>query len=219
MTGKTFFNPGCALSLYKPDMEIRILELLNRTWQETRLHNICCRHEPQLEKGSVIVNVCAGCDRRFSTLYEGISTISVWEIIDRLDAFDFPDYCGLRLSVQDPCPVREKPQVHQAVRNLLRKMNIEVVETRFHGTRTVCCGDDLYPRFPIYKIRQQMIKRAEAMPCEEVCVYCVSCVKALHIGGRRPRHLLDLLMNESTDPQVYDTAKWHEQLQGYIDTH
>jgi len=33
------------------------------------------------------------------------------------------------MSVHDPCPAREKPQVHQAVRNLLEKMNIEVVET------------------------------------------------------------------------------------------
>ena len=219
MTGKTFCNPGCALSLYKPEMELRILEFLNRNWQKIALHNICCRHETLLEKGSVIVNVCAGCDRRFSTLYEGISTISVWEIIDRLDAFAFPDYRGLRLSVQDPCPVREKPQVHQAVRSLLHKMHIEVLETRLHGTRSVCCGDDLYPKLPLDKIHAQMTKRAQAMPCPEVCVYCVSCIKALHIGGRKPRHLLDLLMNEPTDPQIYDTVQWHEQLQRYIDTH
>ena len=57
------------------------------------------------------------------------------------------------------------------------------------------------------------------MPCEEVCVYCVSCVKSMHIGGKTPRHLVDLLFNEPTEIQTYDTVAWHAQLQEYIDSH
>jgi len=98
---KTYFNPGCALSIYKPEAEKKILDFLNKNYGEVQLHKICCRHNPQLE-ASLIINVCAGCDRRFRSLYEGISTISLWEILD-----------GLKLSVHDACPVREKPQVHQ----------------------------------------------------------------------------------------------------------
>jgi Fe-S oxidoreductase len=123
------------------------------------------------------------------------------------------------MSVHDPCPVREKPQVHQAVRNLLEKMNIEVVETKLTGTRSVCCGDDFYPKLSVDKVHNHMKKRAASMPCDDVCVYCVSCIKSLHIGGKTPRHLMDLLMNESTEPQIYDTVKWHEQLQEYINNH
>jgi hypothetical protein len=194
---KTYFNPGCALSIYKPDMEIRLLKMLNDNIGEVQMHKICCHHDPQLEAGSLIINVCAGCDRRFRSLYEGISTISIWEVIDSLDTFPFPDYKGLRLSVHDACPVREKPQVHKAVRSLLSKMNIEVIETEFHGTRSICCGDDFYNKLPIEQVHQLMKKRANMMPCEEVCVYCVSCIKSMHIGGRTPRHLLDLLMEKS----------------------
>jgi len=219
MTFQTYFNPGCALSIYKPEMENKVIGFLNQNYKETAMHKICCRHEPQLEKGSLIINVCAGCDRRFGNLYEGISTISLWEIIDSLDSFAYPDYKGLKMSVHDPCPVRKKPQVHQAVRNLLEKMNVEVVETKFNGTRTVCCGDDFYPKLPVHKVHHLMKKRADFMPCEDVCVYCVSCIKSLHIGGKTPRHLIDLLMSEPTEPQIYDTVKWHEQLQKYIDNH
>ena len=123
------------------------------------------------------------------------------------------------MSIHDPCPVREKPQVHQAVRGLLKKMNIEVVETKFNGTRSICCGDDFYPRLPVDKVHELMKKRADSMPCRDVCVSCVSCIKSMHIGGKTPRYLIDLLMNETTEPQVYDTVKWHEQLQEYIDSH
>lgn len=64
-----------------------------------------------------------------------------------------------------------------------------------------------------------MKERADSMHCDEVCVYCVSCIKSMHIGGKTPRHLMDLLMGEETDPQEYDTVKWHEQLNEYIDKH
>lgn len=216
---KTYFNPGCALSLYKPEVENKILKFLNENYEEVALHKICCRHEPQLEAGSLIINVCAGCDRRFRSLYEGISTISLWEVLDGLNTFRYPDYNGLKMSVHDPCPVRKKPQVHQAVRNLLKKMNISILETKFYGQHSICCGDNFYPLLPIEKVHLRMKERADSMPCNEVCVYCVSCVKSMHIGGKTPRHLMDLLMNETTEPQVYDTVKWHERLQDYIDKH
>lgn len=216
---KTYFNPGCALSIYKPEMENKILKFLNENYREAALHKICCHHNPQLEAGSLIINVCAGCDRRFRSLYEGISTISIWEVLDGLDTFQYPDYKGLKVSVHDACPVREKPQVHQAVRNLLQKMNIEIVETKCFGTHSICCGDDFYTKLPIEKVHQKMKERADSMPCQEVCVYCVSCIKSMYIGGKTPRHLMDLLMGETTDPQIYDTVQWHEQLQNYIDKH
>lgn len=216
---KTYFNPGCALSIYKPEMENKIMKFLNENYGEVALHNICCHHDPELETGSIIINVCAGCDRRFRSLYEGISTISIWEILDGLDTFQYPDYKGLEMSVHDACPVRGKPQVHQAVRNLLNKMNIDVVETKFNGINSICCGDDFYPKLPMKQIHQKMKERADSMPCNEVCVYCVSCIKSMYIGGKTPRHLMDLLMGEATEPQIYDTVLWHEQLQDYINKH
>jgi Fe-S oxidoreductase len=215
----TYFNPGCALSIYKPETEKKILKILNERYGAVRPHTVCCRHDPKLEAGSLIINVCAGCDRRFRSLYEGVSTISLWEVLDGADAYRFPDYRGLLLSIHDPCPVRDKPQVHAAVRSLLKKMNIDVIEAERSGTRSVCCGDDFYGKLPIDEVHRRMRQRAESMPCAEVCVYCVSCVKSMAVGGRTPRHLIDLLLGETTEAQVYDTELWHNALQEYIDRH
>jgi Fe-S oxidoreductase len=216
---QTYFNPGCALSIYKPETEGRILKLLNENYGAVAPHQICCHHDPQLEAGSLIIGACAGCDRRFRSLYEGVSTITIWEVLDGLEAFPFPRYEGLTLSVHDPCPVRQRPQVHQAVRSLLKKMNIEVMETEHRGAHSICCGNDFYPSLPVETVHQRMKERADSMPCQEVCVYCVSCIKSMYIGGKTPRHLMDLVMGESTEPQTYDTVQWHEQLQCYIDCH
>ena len=78
---------------------------------------------------------------------------------------------------------------------------------------------DDHPNLALNKVHNLMKKRVDSMPCEDVCVYCVSCIKSMHIGGKIPRYLVDLLMNKPTDPQVYDTVKWHEKLQAYIDNH
>jgi hypothetical protein len=52
MSISTYFNPGCALSSYKPAIEKKIPSFLNLNYKETAMHNICYRHEPQSEKGS-----------------------------------------------------------------------------------------------------------------------------------------------------------------------
>ena len=215
----THFNPGCALSIYKPDTAQKLFELLRKEFNEISLHKICCHNNPKVPEGSVIINVCAGCDKRFRSLYEGVSTFSVWEFLDSADNFVFPDYSGLTMSIQDPCPVRPRTGIHNAVRSLLRKMNISIVETKHHGENSICCGDGLYPDAPIDIIHNQMKTRADSMPCEEVCVYCVSCIKSMHIGGKKPRYLVDLIMNDSTEPQVFDTEQWHGILQEYRSKH
>ena len=101
-TANLFFNPGCALSLYRPENVTEIFKYLQSNYPQIQMHNICCRHNPGLPNGPIIVNVCAGCDRRFRTLYEGISTISLWELIDNLNDFPFPDYHGMEVSIHDP---------------------------------------------------------------------------------------------------------------------
>ena len=107
-----WFNPGCAMNLYRPESGQKILDLLNETFGPVKLHSICCHHDPQLAHGATIINNCAGCDRRFRSLYEGIQTISLWEILDSIDSLPLPVHTGLTVSVHDSCSYRPKPQVH-----------------------------------------------------------------------------------------------------------
>lgn len=214
-----YFNPGCALSIYKPERVLQILDYLKKIFPFIKLHQSCCHHKPGLPTGSVIINVCAGCDRRFSSLHKGISTVSLWEIIDEFNDFPFQNYNGMRVSIHDPCPVRNKMVVHKAVRNLLKKMNIEIIETSQHGTSSVCCGDSLYLSCDSKEIHAAMKKRADSMPCEDVVVYCVSCIKAMSVGGKIPHHLVDLLFHEATQPQECSVNEWHDVLDAYIAVH
>lgn len=212
------FAPGCALMMVKPQLAQQLLQYLNR-YEPVPMHSICCRHEPGLPEGTQVINVCAGCDRRFRELYEGISTISLWELLAASTTFPFPDYGGAEMSILDACPTRTETRVHDAVRALLARMNIKVIEPKNTRTTGTCCGDSFYSVLPVEKVKEQMAKRASEMPREDVAVYCVSCVKAMHIGGKRPRYLVDLLFGEETEIGTFEPDAWHGELQAYIDEH
>jgi len=214
-----WFNPGCALSVYKPESEHKILKILQDRFGPVKMHNVCCHHEPRLPEGATIINNCAGCDRRFRSLYKGIQTISLWEVLDSIEGLPLPDHSGLTLSVHDSCSFRPKPQVHAAVRSLLKKMNIKVVDSEFSGTKSICCGDNFYPHVSIEKVTEMQKKRAAQMPCQDVAVYCVSCIKSMTIGGKSAHHMVDLLLNEETDPQETRIDVYHESVNRYIETH
>lgn len=216
---KCYFNPGCALSIYKPESGKKMLDMLNKYFGHVKLHSTCCHHEPKLPHGSTIINNCAGCDRRFRSLYEGIQTISVWEVLDSIENLSLPNHTGMLVSVHDSCSYRQKPQVHAAVRNILRKMNIEIIDSEFSGTKSICCGDNFYPLISIEKVLEFQKKRAAQMPCQDVVVYCVSCIKSMAIGGKTPHHMVDLVLNEETEIQEIRIDVYHNALNQYIDEH
>ncbi|HWQ59182.1 MAG TPA: (Fe-S)-binding protein [Clostridia bacterium] len=216
---KVYFNPGCALCVYKPEAAQKMLRLLNEYFMPVKLHSLCCHHDPQLPHGSTIVNNCAGCDRRFRSLYEGVQTISVWEVLNGIENLPLPDYGGLTVSVQDSCSYRPKPQVHAAVRGLIGRMNINIVESAFSGTQSICCGDNFYPLLPIEQVVALQKKRAAQMPCRDVVVYCVSCIKSMTVGGKTPHYMVDLVLGEKTEPQETRLDLYHRALDRYIEAH
>lgn len=216
---KRVFAPGCALMIYKPELGRKVLEFLNSDLVNIDEHLICCRHQPNLEKGTEIINTCAGCDRRYRELYEGITTISLWEVLAESNTFPFPDYKGKIMTIQDACPTRNQEMVHNAVRALLKRMNITVVEPEKTKAKGTCCGDSYYGILPVEQVKEQMKKRAQEMPAEDVVVYCVSCIKSMHIGDKKPRYLIDLLFGEGTSPGTFEPDGWHEQLNKFIKEH
>ncbi len=216
---KQVYAPGCGLMIYKPELAEKVLNFLNKNHGNVPEHLTCCRHEPKLEKGTRVINTCAGCDRRFRELYEGISTVSLWEVLADSPKFIFPDYKGVEMAIQDACPTRTEERVHIAIRKLLEKMNVSVIEPKSTRTKGTCCGDTFFGTLPVDQVKKQMKRRADEMPRENVAVYCTSCIKAMHIGGKKPRYIVDLLFGEDTPIGVYEPEEWHGQLQKFIDAH
>lgn len=216
---KKVFAPGCALMLYKPELAEKLHLILNNNLGELELLMTCCKHDPQLKEKTEIINICPGCDKRFRNDYTNSSTISLWEVIAQSDFFDLPNYQGKQMTIIDACPTRDQDRVHNAIRTVLKKMNIEVVEPQNTRTKSTCCGDSFYGVIPVEKVKEQMVKRTSEMPLDDVVVYCVSCIKSVYIGGKKPKYLVDLLFADETLPKTYEPDEWHKEIDGYIEKH
>ena len=216
---KNVFAPGCALTIYKPHLAERLHRVLSANLGGMTRLDTCCRNKPDLADGTRVINTCPGCDRRYRENYSPLSTISLWETLAEGNIFPLPDYGGQKMSILDACPTRDQPRVHQAVRTLLRRMNIELIEPVRTGTGSLCCGDSFWGVLPVAQVKQKMAERMTDMPVENVVVYCVSCCKAAFIGGKSPRYLVDLLFAEETVPGTVEPAAWHRELDEFIATH
>ena len=101
----------------------------------------------------------------------------------------------------------------------LAKMNIAILDSPLSGTRSICCGDNFYPRLPTEQVNPLQIKRAAQMPCPEVAVYCISCAKSMAIGGKVPHHMADLVLGEPTVVGETNLEVYHTTLENYIGQH
>ena len=98
-------------------------------------------------------------------------------------------------------------------------MNIVITEPKNTRTKSTCCGDSFYGLIPTPEVKLQMIKRSSEMPLYDVVIYCVSCIKSVHIGAKRPKYLVDLLFQEETVPKTFEPDEWHNELSEYIEKH
>lgn len=85
---KCWFNPGCAMSIYKSylicaedfiprrlhrDMLIKpMLSLLQKNCGEIKHHDVCCHHNPSLSACATIINNWGDYARRFHSEYSGL---------------------------------------------------------------------------------------------------------------------------------------------------
>lgn len=215
----TLFSPGCALMVYKPELAKKMEEFLLAHNLIEGLHLACCHHEPEQQEGTLIINTCAGCDRRFRELYDTVDTISLWEVLADNADFPFPDYGGAKMSVHDACPTRNQPRVHIAVRKCLERMNIVVVEHDNNRENSTCCGAS-YKADSYEKAAEYAHLRAAGFPCEDVVTYCADCPQYIAIGGKKPRYLVDLLFGEETQAVAFaNLMQWDNSVGEFIETH
>jgi Fe-S oxidoreductase len=218
-TERLYFAPGCALMLYKPELAEKILQFLNMNFRNVEMLLTCCQHDPKLPLNSKVINLCPGCDKRFGKNYYGVSTVSLWEVINDSSTFAFPDYNGSVMTIIDACPTRDDDRVQNALRELMIKMNVVIEEPANTRKESTCCGDVFHGSLPTDKVREIMVEKAQEMPVNEIVVHCVSCIMAVFNGGKSPKYMADLLFGENTQFNNIDLDIWHDRLREYIDNH
>ena len=121
------FLPSCKVKANFKSSSEKLKTYLEKAEQINTLG--CCKvFCNRIKKEDTLVVICNNC----SAIMEENSPVKnidfVWEIIDRDEHFQYPDYHGERMAIQDCWRAYEKRNVQNAIRSLMKKMNIEIEE-------------------------------------------------------------------------------------------
>ncbi len=200
----------CCVASYKVgEFENRMPDWYREEWR-------ALPHYEKFPAGSTMVSLCHNCSAIFEERHPEIQRQSLWELILEDKNFRYPDYGGEKISVQDCWRQKENRAEQEAVRELLRRMNFQIVELEENFERTKFCGYSLYqpqpPRNPklapkrflygaqgLFQEHSQeeklrlMREHCAKIPTEKVAAYCHYCVRGLNLGGKIGLHLARLL--------------------------
>lgn len=178
----------------------------------------CCRENLQnLTESDRAICICNTCSAFCDESSKAREVISIWEFMINDHDFPFPDYAGEEITLQDCWRAYDKRAVQDAVRGLLRKMNIHVIEQSESFEKTHFCGFTLLAEQPSYYrdfAGKRFIENAPdslfiphteeekltimrdhcaGIPTEKVACYCVGCADGIRLGGKGPVHVMELL--------------------------
>lgn len=206
------FAPGCALTCHNGELEKLVKAEVEKVYGQMPTLSNCCFNRPHVEAGVTIITPCTTCHQRYTKLYPDNEVIFLLDEWRKWDEWEFPNYKGMEMSIQDTCSARSDEGYLNAIRTMLKKMNIALVEPRFSGKKSKCCGQIMYDKLPLEKVENYMQARAEEMPKEEVVVYCASCIQAMRMGKKEPRYILDLLFERPTLSATKGVKEWNDAL-------
>lgn len=173
-------------------------------------------HSEEFTPDDEVWSLCPNC-MNIVQEWRGVKQVhSLWELIDHDDKFPFPNLSGLQATLQDCWRLREYSATHDAVRSLLRKMNVSVEELPINRNQADFCGKTLYrpqvernPKLAPRHYRDEaeglflphseeeqnriMAEYCEQFTTKTVICYCHYCLEGLLVGGVDGHHLAELL--------------------------
>jgi len=212
---KIFF-PGCAFSGNSPEFVIKVYERLTQIFNEKiGIMVDCCfkiSHDLGLmenfykklkEKINLfkdngikeIITVCASCTEVFRKYTELTVTPLYIYFQDEKVNRNFN-----KLSVHDPCSLRNDEIIQEVVRKIIINSGIEINKMKHERRNTFCCGEGGAAGFVDRKYSRNWKNRRLSEVENDVVVYCYGCKYFLKNRNHNVYHILDLLFENNENP-------------------
>lgn len=144
----------------------------------------CCRTDKrEYPAGDRALYFCQACRETLEARFPELVPENIFVWLDREGVFPLPDYSGLTVSIQDCWRDREHPEIHEAVRGLLKKMGVSFREIAENRERADYCGD--------LHFQPDQAKKHGGLP---VLCYCNRCKLCIGEDGGNALHLMELVM-------------------------
>jgi len=210
---KLYYYPSCKFDVKFPEICRKM-----RTYFAQRYDvRGCCRADfKSLTSDDMIIYLCNTCAAFFEESSDIGKIMSVWEVVAADKNFAYPNHEGKRMTIQDCWRVYDRPSQHNAVREILSAMNIEIIEQKENREKSMFCGKSLYEELPSgYEILapNRLVKESPnlfiphseeekdalmkehcaSIETDDVVCYCLACLRGVDSGGKSGVHLAELV--------------------------
>lgn len=209
------YYPSCNFTKNFPETAKKIREYM-KTQPDVKVAG-CCHVTGELPKeGDVIVTVCMSCMVLLEERRPDVKSINLFEFLLTRADFPWPDRKGETWALQDCFRARGKHELHEAVRECMKKMGVDIVECPpsrdeadydgsflLHEAYPQCVKEapkyfvDYLKDYITVKPKEEWPavyeKRVRELPCKDVVTYCNVCTSSLKEAGANAKHLAELL--------------------------
>lgn len=210
------YLPSCNFTAACPKSSAKIKAYLAQK-PDMKVSGCCRPTQKTLTAGDTVLSICLTCSAITREVSPQAREMSFWEYVLTDPDFPWPDFHGEKMTVQDCWRARNKPALQHAVRDCMRRMNLEPVEleenfekTQFDGVwrfsdKPVKVNIGIAPVYftevrdhgitPLPPEEQQacMVEWAKQYRTDRVLTYCNACLKGVQMGGANGVHLMELL--------------------------
>ena len=210
-----YYLPGCDVRRNHPKASAKMTEYMKSKGIEIAQ---CCRKDLSfLKEGDSIIENCTLCELMLKERVPDTPFQSLYEYLLDTD-FLWPDYHGEMMYIQDCFRMKDNPIIHNAVRESLQRMNIQILEAKQNREKSEYCGvwlnnppaSDCVILAPITfteleNYRHILTKEEQEEKMTEwvkqyngmsVVVYCNGCEKGIKLGHGNAIHLIELITKE-----------------------
>lgn len=212
------FFPGCKVKAKYPEASAWLADQVMARGYADEATGCCRVNHQKLAGDDMAVCVCVNCMAMIDEDASCAGVENVWPLVDTDPDFPLPDYDGMTVSVQDCGRAYDRADVQDAVRSLLAKMNVRVVEAPDAREKTTFCGaaglraipeqdGDFAPKRYGEDARARgmfvphdedeipglLKEHADTVPADDVVCYCTACDAGIEAGGKRAVNLIELV--------------------------
>jgi Fe-S oxidoreductase len=235
-TGKAarVFFPGCSLAGHATGVVKAAYAHLRRKLPDTGIMLNCCG-APSYFMGEtgvmlrIIRNVageiaklgaqevivaCTHCHQTFQEFLPEVKTRTIYEVLNEVGLPERgPATPPWTFNLQDACGARQAPQVHDAVRLLIRDLGHRIEEMPHNRERSICCGSGGMVPAVAPELAKKMTEFRLSEATRDLVTYCASCRARLAKAGHPTLHVLDLPFNPDwqqtkTQPPPTSLIRW-----------
>lgn len=208
-----YYIPGCDVLRNHPEAGKCALDYMKKKGIS---EGPCCRKDlSSLKDGDTLITNCTQCNLIFAERVPKVKIISLYEYLLNESDYEWKDFHGETMTLQDCWRMRHNPSIHDAVRKCLSSMNVTVTELPKNREEADFCGvwlnsppapdcvevaPETFAELEKHRViltpeeqKRRMTEYVTQLHTERTIVYCNGCEKGIRLGGGNPLHMIEML--------------------------